>query len=495
MYTNIHNQVQQLNKKGMGIRSIADQLGITKYQVYKALSEISPEKYQGPSFPGGQRKIKTPRKNIKRDITKLLKEGLGVRAISKTLGITQYAARNEIAQVREADKTIPIAKHRSQAEVKELVIDLGYDYYSIGKETKQTPKAVDTSVRRSHGQYTPMQDWVKKAAQSGISFSELKKSLKGISEKRAKEIIQENFPDCFIVETKLAGDTHFTPVTDSSKKHEWLNIDTSKKQFRYHVNDDQNYMSIKFDDELPGKQIKIFDITDIHIGSKAFRSDLLQRIISTIEKDPMAFFVIGGDLIEAITKASVADPNEQYESLNEQAVEAVKTFMPIAHKCLAIETGNHDSGRTEKTAQFDLARLMAQMLKVPYFRVRVIIDLNFRGVDKRISLAHNYGKALKLPQVVAAVHKIYSEILYPVHCWFSGHNHCSFVVPGEVTMLVPGKGFEQIRYYVANGGSFIKYTGTYAEQAGYARSTQDIVYFTFDDENNHTAGSIPVLSI
>jgi hypothetical protein len=160
-----------------------------------------------------------------------------------------------------------------------------------------------------------------------------------------------------------------------------------------------------------------------------------------------------------------------------------------------MEWGNHCGGRLEKAAQFDLARTIASMLKVPYFRVRVTIDLRFRGVNKRISLAHRYGRAIKMPQVISEVKKIQSELSHIIHCWYSGHNHQSFLHPMEITELVPGIGFRQERCFIANGGSFVAHSGTYAEQEGYAKMPQDLVFFEFDDEGNHSAGTIPIGSI
>jgi hypothetical protein len=312
---------------------------------------------------------------------------------------------------------------------------------------------------------------------------------------RVLEILNENFPGHFIVESSLDTDLFLMPVKDCSREHEWLGLDSSRKQFKYFVSRESNYMSVQFNDDLPGDKIRIYDFTDIHVGSKAFRESLLKEHINNVLNDPMAFFVIGGDLIEAITKMSVGDPDEQYCSINAQSVEAVKLFLPIAHKCLGYEAGNHDRGRTHKSSQFDVARTMADMLRIPYFQVRVTIDLHFRGKLKTISLAHKYGNATSQPAIINQVRKILAQLTTPVHCWFSGHNHTSFVQPLETVVKIPGKGFESMRYYVSNGGSFVNYTSTYAEEAGYGRSPQDLVYFEFDDRGNYTSNSVPIMSV
>jgi hypothetical protein len=230
----------------------------------------------------------------------------------------------------------------------------------------------------------------------------------------------------------------------------------------------------------------------VHIGAKANRLKLLKELIDFIKDDDSAFILFGGDMIEAITKASVADPMDQYLSLNEQMVECVKLFMPVAHKILAYEWGNHDSNRTYKTCEFDLSKAMSHMLKVPYFRPRVVIDLYFKDNHKTISLTHKYGKALTETSIIREVEKITASSPFPIHCFFSGHNHDAFVRHKDVQVKLPGKGFETLRYYIANAGSFVTRTGTYAENGNLSPTPQDLVYFYMDDKDQHGAGFIPI---
>jgi len=214
-----------------------------------------------------------------------------------------------------------------------------------------------------------------------------------------------------------------------------------------------------------------------------------------ILEDPGAFAVLGGDLTETITKMCVADPAEQFLDNTEQVSDVVKVLLPIAHKILGSTWGNHDGGRLEKAGQFDPGRIIAQMLCVPYFRVRSIIDLEFRGVIKRISLVHKYRRAFSIAAIESEVKKIQAYSPFVVNCYFSGHNHKSFILPQESLSLISGKGFETNRWYIANAGSFTIRTGSYVEKDGYAPTPQDVVYYTFDDQGNDVCDSIPIKSI
>lgn len=498
-------KASELMEEGYGRQVITRELDLPKTKAEDLISQVRMMNPNLPKASKSQLRPKAfqylgPRNKGKNDfdpkqrieeVKELLEAGASRKEISLALGLTTNSADYWIVKARQETHRV----NKTDVVRGNMDNDEGYDNYDIATKFQIAPGAAEKYRRVAENTFNPVGDWITKASVTGVKFSVLQDILRVKTPEKAEEIIKENFPDCFIVRVPLDdGDFLFTPISNSGNEHEWVDLPRPAKQFQYYVAPDANYMTVKFDDKIPSKEITIFNLTDIHIGSKAFRSDVLHEIIDQIKKDPAAFVVIGGDTIEAITRVSVGSPDEQYTGINGQCMEAVKTFLPIAHKILAIEWGNHCGGRLEKAAQFDLARTMAHMLRVPYFRVRVVIDLHFRGVNRRISLAHKYGKAISATQIVAKVRQIYSDILYPVHAWFSGHNHSSFVLPGEQTVLIPGRGFQQVRYYVANGGSFVKYTGTYAEQEGFARSTQDIVFFTFNEDGQYHCGSIPLLS-
>jgi len=499
------DEVKELVKKGYGRVIIARELGISSQ---KATALIRQARLDDTSLPGpntnplkdlahqnrqtgkSPKKIKFPNSYTNEDKIRYYADlGYGSRKISNILGLSEYFVDSKLRKLRGKPKRI------TKLEQLKTKLESGLDRYDLAKDLCTTPTGLDLMIQKSEGEYSPVKTWIKKNARTGIKLSKFKEAFKISTKARALEILKENFPEHFICETNIPNDLILTPILDNSKNYEWLGGGRPNRRFKYFVSEEGNYMSIMFDDDLPDNKIKIYNLTDIHVGSKAFRGELFRKQIERIKNEPNSFATIGGDLIEGITKVSVGDPMEQYCSINEQVVEAVKTLLPIAHKIIAVEWGNHCGGRTEKAAQFDLARTMAQMLQVPYFRVRVVIDLNFRGVQKRLSLTHKYGKALKMPQIIMAVKALSSQSLYPTHCWFSGHNHESFVIPMETTELIPGKGFEIVRFHIANGGSFVRYTGTYAEQELYGHAPQDMVYFEFDENGNHLSGSVPINSL
>lgn len=98
-------------------------------------------------------------------------------------------------------------------------------------------------------------------------------------------------------------------------------------------------------------RIKLWHLTDLHLGAKACDEKLLQKQIDEIAADPYSYWIGGGDYIEAI--GYLGDKRFQPDTLapwawgendimGTQVKYAVKMLSPIAHKCLGMVGGNHE---------------------------------------------------------------------------------------------------------------------------------------------------------
>lgn len=418
-------------------------------------------------------------------VKELMDKGFKSTDIGKALGMSDRNARYWMQKVR---------LNMTRANTIDKVVDMldeNADGYDIAKRFAKTPGALQSMLKKADCTFSPVDDWLKKVAKYGINLSKLKALLKIDTKERAIEILQGVFDNCFIIETPSddGSDILLTPVVDSKGELTKLDIDVSKRPFKVSIVS-HNYMVMKIDDDLDADEITVIDLTDIHVGAKKFRRAEFKAIIEFVKNTPGCFVLIGGDVIEAITKVSVGDPAEQEESINEQVIDFIELVLPIADRLICEEWGNHCGGRTEKAAQVDLARTIATILKIPYFRERVIIDMHWRGTMKRISLAHKYGKALRKAQIETAVERVMSWSNFKIDCFFSGHTHESFYFPKNVMTLMPGKGMVTHRYFICNGGSFLGRGDTYASREDYPPTPQDIVYYIFDENGNDRAGSL-----
>lgn len=103
----------------------------------------------------------------------------------------------------------------------------------------------------------------------------------------------------------------------------------------------------------PSRQsvFRLYYLTDLHLGAKACDETLLKAHIAAIASDPDAFWICGGDVIDGITHAGDKryDPEVlapwclgEKDVLGCQTAYAVDMLKPIADKCLAMGSGNHE---------------------------------------------------------------------------------------------------------------------------------------------------------
>lgn len=499
----IFDDIKDCYFSGLGAESISRKLNISSSKARRALKLVKhlyPSKAKThPNHKSGmaasnknnninmedQVKVTKAQMKLMDKARPLVAQGMGGTKIAKALKITKGVADRLIKKLKNTqDKSIK--------QTEDYSVEMSY--YDIAKEKGKSLISTKTMLEKEAGTYSPIINDFKKFASKTFTLNNAKRVFGFKSEKQLQKAIDENFPEHIVVKTPVDKDTAYTIMKNSSKDVEWLNIDTSKKQFTYYLAPEGNYLYIKFDDSINTERLRLYCLSDIHKGSKFHRGDLLKEHIEMIRKDPNAFVFLAGDLVEHATKMSVGDPQEQDLDNTAQCTEIVRDLMPIAHKILASVGGNHDAGRLEKAGQFDPARLMAQMLKIPYSQSRIVIDLYFKGVNKRVSLAHRYGNAYTIGAVEAEVKKIQAYQVAFVNCYMQGHNHKSFIIPEESLQLIPGKGFETVKWWIANNGSYMKRSGSYAEKAGYGPSPQSMVYYEFDSNGKDRCGELEMLS-
>lgn len=98
-------------------------------------------------------------------------------------------------------------------------------------------------------------------------------------------------------------------------------------------------------------RIRLWHLTDWHVGAAAFNEKLFRQHVKEIADDPFAFWIGGGDYIDGI--CHVGDKRYKPETLARwvlghtdvmtvQADYAVSLIRPIAHKCWGLVEGNHE---------------------------------------------------------------------------------------------------------------------------------------------------------
>lgn len=97
---------------------------------------------------------------------------------------------------------------------------------------------------------------------------------------------------------------------------------------------------------------RLYYLTDMHIGARACDENLLRTYVSAIAADPHAFWIGGGDYIDAICRRNDKRYNEdiladwlwgEVDVIGTQLRYWHEMFRPIYDKCTGLVCGNHES--------------------------------------------------------------------------------------------------------------------------------------------------------
>ena len=110
--------------------------------------------------------------------------------------------------------------------------------------------------------------------------------------------------------------------------------------------------------------LEIIPFFDTHIGSPKCDRLYLQELVKYVKDTENAYAIIGGDVINNSTRASVGDVYEESLSPMEQIKSAAEIFRPIKEKILCVTSGNHER-RSYKTDGVDLLQFLCMELGIP----------------------------------------------------------------------------------------------------------------------------------
>ena len=216
-----------------------------------------------------------------------------------------------------------------------------------------------------------------------------------------------------------------------------------------------NILHCKFD-----QAVKIHGATDVHFGALEHHDEKFQELIDEVDSDPSARWFLNGDNIELIPPNYKISQRGQLMEPDEQHIKFIERIEPIVDKLLFVRGGNHDMIRSVNILGFDVCKVMADMLQVPYFKLPGYTKISI-AKEANWFLVSGHGKGggkngdLELDKMSA----VYSD----GDAFFLGHNHQLYTKPID-SLRVCGKEEKLHRRWYCRGGSFLKY----AEYARYS---------------------------
>lgn len=426
-------------------------------------------------------------------IRELVDLGYGRCRIQEKLNRVGIAVKKDA--ISKVIKQIKSRADTPKAEQVESLLRLGASAVEVARATGSTIGIAQSWIDKVKGDSCTVERQLREELSRGTTLNKLKVKFGIESSEELERVVADTFDNVMLHIAPKPGTDDFSVVLipDSSGQFNWLNSNKNERPFSYFINTDQNYMFVKVDENLiKGNELKIFNFTDLHIGSKNCRTELLKNHIKMVRDDDQALCVFGGDLFDYMHKMSLGQPWEQSIAPMEQVAVSARMLMPLAHKTVLYVSGNHDRGRGYKYVGADLAGVLADFLKVPYSYKEVTVDIEFGGNIFTLMLDHGHGSGSTLQAITNKAEAYIKNSSYFVHWHMSGHVHNAQVVVGERLTKEIGKGLVSKRFYTVIGGSYMSRTGSYAEEAKYRPTPQDLSYIILRKDGTYGASTVAI---
>jgi hypothetical protein len=300
--------------------------------------------------------------------------------------------------------------------------------------------------------------------------------LKGRTE---KEIIAK-FGDLNFLKEKFEGLNLFT---QRNNYHELIHIllpvppkgiKLLPKKYTHYVGKDdkgneQPYLLVQIPD-FKGKLI-IAPLFDIHYGHATCNFEKFMSYVRWIRETPNVYAILGGDVMENALDDGRGMTYDQSENPQTQLDRMTEILSTIAHKILVSTPGNHEA-RTKKKTGLDVAQVLAERLKVPYFNGPVTMSIVSNTYKWTFYVFHGFGNSQTKggKMNVASRPKGWTGL---VHFFVSGHTH-DCIAESETAIIEDPLNCRLmfVKQWTVVAQAFLGWYGSYGYEAGYKPPAQ-----------------------
>ena len=170
--------------------------------------------------------------------------------------------------------------------------------------------------------------------------------------------------------------------------------------------------------------VKVFILSDLHIGCKNFAGEQFIADREAIKNDKYAKVVLPGDILQYDIKDSVGDTYGQAISPGEQKYEAERLLEPIKDKIIGICSGNHENRSKEDSNPI---KDLCKFLGVHYFEdecsFRIGVGKDKYGNPAVFSFYGIHGSSNG--QTIGAIGNSLQRLsgIVDADIYFQGHSH------------------------------------------------------------------------
>lgn len=264
------------------------------------------------------------------------------------------------------------------------------------------------------------------------------------------------------------------------------------RAYRYVRSKDEAYHRVFIPDDIvdengrPAKYIELFPFSDVHYGHRRCDKGNFMRDVKEVARRPNRYGFLNGDNMEMSLgdSAGGAAWAEQDLTPEEQREKSEHIYRPIAHKLIVARTGNHD-GRPGRngSGMNPLKEVCKSLGGIPYFNGPSNMDVIWRGYSWSFFMKHGTGSSNTAGGKLntAGRDRGFTDFR---NFFIMGHVHdeMSHKVVRKVRRRVydaDGKlerfWEEELREYKVICPSYLLYSGTYAEEAGYSPGSRNTI--------------------
>lgn len=228
--------------------------------------------------------------------------------------------------------------------------------------------------------------------------------------------------------------------------------------------------------------IKLYILSDCHIGDANLDINLLKKIIAFIKDTPNCYCILLGDILNTALKTSKSDIYSEVLSVADSQKLAIELLTPIKDKILAITPGNHED-RVWKECGIDLSLWLAERLGLEdkYSIENVALSISFGKDTNKEPFRLNifgqhgaYGGGRRLGSAMNALEDL-DGIVSNADIYIRAHTHNPISGKRDIFEFnQQGNLTTQHKYYY-NAPSLLQYGG-YAATKGYRPSNNEPRY-------------------
>ena len=219
--------------------------------------------------------------------------------------------------------------------------------------------------------------------------------------------------------------------------------------------------------------IKLYVLSDIHLGDPHIDIPTLKRIINFIKDTPNCYCILLGDILNTALKASKSDIYSETMNVMEAQKLALELLSPIQNKIIAMTPGNHEN-RICREVSVDLSLWLAEKLGIEdkYRNNNIALSIQFgcdiNGKPFRLNIfgQHGaYGGGRRLGSAMNALEDL-DGIIANADIYIRAHTHQPIQGSRNIFLYDEKGNIHRRTKYYFNSPSVLNYGG-YAAEKGY----------------------------